>query len=295
MDNLADLYRRKLSLTHAVFTCIAHEDAVVAAVFKIAQSEKPEWILKVCSRRGDFLRDAYFLKHFAGQIPVPKIVRLIEPEEGLDGAILMECLPGTLLNAQDMTSSLAREIGFFLACIHLQQMEKYGDLTDPVHLSADPRVPFTQKFEEGLEECKEHLPHALIEICRRHFAKDSALVLSADGPCIIHRDFRPGNLLVFEGKISGIIDWSSGRAGFAEEDFGSLDLDTWPTGCKAAFLEGYASLRKVPDYTRLLPLLRLSKAVATVGFTVKRDSWHSSSATLYQFHRQYLENLSKRI
>lgn len=90
MDNLADLYRQKLNLPNAVFTYIDHEDAMVAAVFKISQQGKTNLILKVCSRKEDFLRESYFLNHFAGKIPVPKIIELIEPEKGLDAAVLME-------------------------------------------------------------------------------------------------------------------------------------------------------------------------------------------------------------
>src|SRR5258706_268200 len=89
MDDLADLYRRKLNLPNAVFTYIDHEDAMAAAVFKISQSKKPDRILKVCSRKEDFLRESYFLDRFAGKIPVPNIIQLIEPEVGLDAAVLM--------------------------------------------------------------------------------------------------------------------------------------------------------------------------------------------------------------
>ncbi len=81
MDDLADLYRRKLNLANAVFTYIDHEDAMVAAVFKISQFDSPDLILKVCSRKGDFLRESYFLSRFADKIPVPKIIQLIEPKK----------------------------------------------------------------------------------------------------------------------------------------------------------------------------------------------------------------------
>ena len=84
MDNLADLYRRKLNLPNAVFTHIDHEDATVATVFKISQEGKTDLILKVCSRKEDFLRESYFLNHFTGKVLVPKIIQLIESEKGLD-------------------------------------------------------------------------------------------------------------------------------------------------------------------------------------------------------------------
>lgn len=296
MDDLADLYRCKLNLPNAVFTYIDHEDAMVAAVFRIAQWGSPDLILKVCSRKGDFLREVYFLSRFAGKIPVPRIIRLVEPEDGIDGAILMDCIEGALLKSETVNSAMAREIGSLLACVHLGHAEGYGDLTDPAHLSVDPRVPFTMKFEEGIEECKSHLPERLLKTSLLHFHKDIDLLLSADGPCVIHRDFRPGNLIAAHGKVQGIIDWSSGRGGFAEEDFCPLEFGEWPagSGCKNSFLKGYASIRKIPNYKPMMPLLRLSRAVAAVGFTVKRGTWESKNSKLYQFSRLHLESLAAR-
>jgi len=292
IDFLVDLYRRKLHLPNAIFTYIDHEDAMVAAVFKISQPGCPDLILKVCSRKGDFLRESYFLRRFASKIPVPKIIQFIEPEAGLDAAVLMECIQGNLLKSDTITEGLSSEIGTLLARIHLEYAEGYGDLTDPSSLSGDPRIAFNMKFEEGLKECKGHLPENLLETCRRHFDRDIDLLLSADGPCVIHRDFRPGNIIASDGKVRGIIGWSSGRGGFAEDDFCPLEFGEWPAGCKSSFLEGYASIRKVPDYKRMMPLLHLSRAVAVIGFTVKRGTWKSRNAKLYQFNLRYLESLA---
>ncbi len=293
MASLIPLYKKRLNLPEAQFTFIDHEDAMVAAVFRISQPRRPDLILKVCSRKGDFLRESYFLSRFAGKIPVPKIIQLIKPEEGLDAAVLMECIQGDLLKPETITKTLASEIGALLARIHLAHAEGYGDLTDPSHLSNDPRIPFTMKFEEGLEECKGHLPESLLETCRCHFDRDIDLLLYADGPCVIHRDFRPGNIIASDGKVRGIIDWSSGREGFAEDDFCPLEFGEWPAGCKSSFLEGYASIRKVPDYKRMMPLLHLSRAVAAVGFTVKRGTWESRNSKLYQFNLRYLKSLAE--
>lgn len=118
------------------------------------------------------------------------------------------------------------------------------------------------------------------------------LLLSADGPCVIHRDFRPGNIIASDGKVQGIIDWSSGRGGFAEDDFCPLEFGEWPADFKTSFLEGYASIRKVPDYKPMMPLLRLSRAIAAVGFTVKRETWESRNAKLYQCNLHYLQSLT---
>ena len=36
-----------------------------------------------------------FLKHFAAILPVPRMIQEVPPETGINGAILMECLPCT--------------------------------------------------------------------------------------------------------------------------------------------------------------------------------------------------------
>lgn len=293
MDPLIALYQQKLKLQNVHFSLIDHEDALVATVFKITKADGKELILKICSRAGDYMRESYFLHYFAGKLPVPRIIGLVHPEAGVDGAILMECLPGELLKIGTLSEKLMQEIGSCLAQIHLNRVAGYGDLTQSDLLSSDPRLPFTMKFEEGLEECEHHLPKALIKKCRHYYDAHLDLLLSADGPCIIHRDFRPGNLIVDQGKLQGIIDWSSGRGGFAEEDFCPLEFGEWSDNrlYKNRFLEGYAKIRPVPDYKAMMPLLRLSRAIATIGFTVKRGTWESKAAKLYQFHRQFLESL----
>lgn len=284
-------YQNSLNLKDASFSHIQHDEALVAIVYKVTEPNGLQLILKVCERPNDYLREVYFLQFFAGKLPVPRIIQLIEPQENIHGAILMEYLPGTLLKTTDFNETLAYEMGSLLARIHINRVAGFGDLIQPQGLNPDPHVHFTLKFEEGLEECSNHLPKALLEQCRRYYAAHLHLLDSVDGPCIIHRDFRPGNVIAYDGKIRGIIDWSSGRASFAEDDFCSMEHSAWSTDptSKKPFLSGYASIRPVPSYNAIMPFLRLNRAIATIGFTVKRGTWASSDAKLYQFNRRFLE------
>jgi Ser/Thr protein kinase RdoA (MazF antagonist) len=286
-----DLYRQRLNLQNASFSRIEHDDAMVAIVYKITQSNGMQLILKICPRAEDYRREVYFLKYFADKLPVPRILQVVQPETGVSGAVLMECLPGAPLKITDITDELAYEIGSLLARIHLNRAVGYGDLTKPDDLTLDPRVYFTLKFEEGIDECINHLPAALIEQCRRYYDTHINLLASVDGPCMIHRDFRPGNVIIHEGKLQGIIDWAGGRGSFAEEDFCPMEHWEWslhPTS-KKSFLSGYASIRPVPNYSNSMPLLRLSRALNVVGFTVKRGIWKTNYARVYEFNRRFLE------
>lgn len=292
MDSLISAYQHRLGLQNSTFSQIAHDDAMVAIVYKVIQKSGSPLILKVCTRSKDFLREVYFLKHFAGALPVPDICALVPPEADVKGAILMQYLPGELLKMGDLTESLSHEIGALLARIHLNRTSGYGDLTQPGTLCLDPRTYFAQKLEEGLSECDNHLPRAMLEQSRRYLNENLHLLTQADGPCMVHRDFRPGNILVAEGRLQGIIDWAAGRSSFAQEDLCPLEHGEWPMNPeqKESFLAGYASIRPLPDYSAMMPLLRLSRAYATIGFTVKSGTWKSEHARVYRFNRAFLES-----
>lgn len=279
------LYQKRLKLDDAVFNRIDHEDTMVAVVYKITEPNGNELILKICERQKDYLNEVHFLNFFAGKIPVPRIIQIVEADDTLHGAILMECLPGELLSTTEFTESLAYEMGANLARIHLNRTS-----------SPDIREHFTMKFEEGMDENKDHLPKELLDKCRKYYESHVHLLDTVDGPCIIHRDFRAGNVIVDQGKISGIIDWSSARSSFAEDDFCPLEHGEWPPNpkSKASFLAGYASIRTVPNYQAIMPFLRLNKALATVGFTVKRGTWATRDAKIYQYNRNFLETFLYR-
>lgn len=292
MNDQIELYSKLLGLQSARFSLIEHVDAMVAIVYRIYKSDGEELILKICDRVNDYLREVHFLKFFAGKIPVPRIVNIVEPKEGIHGAILMECLKGTLLQTHELSEELAIEIGQSLGTIHLAKLQGFGD---PVQndLSLDPRTYFTFKFEEGLNECLNHLSADLIEKCRLYHEKHINSLLTADGPCTVHRDFRPGNLIVDNNKLQGVIDWAGARASFAEEDLCSLEHGEWSNHLKykKAILKGYESVRKIPDYNHLVPFLRLNRAIATMGFLLKRGIWNGANSSLYQYNLDFVKSL----
>jgi len=291
--NLIRIYQERLDLHGATFSRVEHSEAMVAKVYKITDFEGEPLILKICSRQSDYDREGYFLNYFSGLLPVPQIRQLVPPERdtGVDGAILMDFLPGSLLSESELTPELAYETGELLAKIHLHAAPGYGDLTQVQALSRDPSVHFTLKFEEGLEECRSHLPKKILDQCARYYDSQVDLFELVDGPCFIHRDFRPANIIVFDGKVQGLIDWSSGRGGFAQEDFCALENGEWELNSitKQSFLEGYASFRKVPAYEEIMPLLSLNRAIALMGFTVREKTWGDIHHGAYQISRQFIE------
>ncbi|MBN8828194.1 MAG: aminoglycoside phosphotransferase family protein [Sphingobacteriia bacterium] len=291
IENLIFLYKEKFNLHNANFIRIKHEDAMVAIVFKVVLPNHTTFILKVHPREEDYFREIYFLKFLSNLLPIPQIIQAEPSSLIVPSAILMEYLPGEVLKRNDITNKLAYKIGELLACIHLNKVEKYGDIAND-NLSNDPRIPFTIKFEEGFSECCNHLPEIILKKTRYYFNSHIDLLTQVDGPCIMHRDFRPGNVMAVNNEVTGIIDWGSARGGFAEEDFCSFELNEWSTSpdIKKCFIDGYSNIRPIPNYKLIMPLLLINRALAIIGFTIKTKTWNGVNSSLYQVNRQYLES-----
>lgn len=285
-------YQELLSLNEdALFIKIDHDEGMVATVYKILEQNSRPCILKVCESPFDYANEVYFLGYFSKQISVPKIISTVPPGEENFGAVLMEYLPGDLLTPHAITKEIAFEIGKSLAIIHENKTNGFGYLNRNLELSPDHILHFKAKFEEGIDECKGHLPKDTILKSLNYFNDSLKLLEQVDGPCIIHRDFRPGNIIIHQNTLRGIIDWSSVRSGFAEDDFCSIEHGEWGNfnGYKNVFLDGYRSVRTVPSYNAVIPLLRLNRAIAVIGFTVKRNTWSNIHARPYKFNRKYID------
>ena len=291
MDKIIALYQERLNLQNASWAPIEHDDATVAIVYKIVLPSGEQFILKVCTRKKDYAHELYFLNYFADALPVPRVIDIVPPQARVYGAILMECLPGNVVRIADVTDTLAFQMGALLARIHEHKADGYGDFVYAHDTTLDPRAYIALKFNEVFAECSQHLPQQLLAQCREYFDTHIELLATVDGPCITHRDFRPGNIIAYNNAVEGIIDWSAARAGFAQEDFCQMEHWEWSINpeTKTSFLNGYATIRPVPDYTAMMPLLRINRAFNIIGFTLKRGTWNNRDARLYQFNRRFLE------
>lgn len=266
-----EVYKKKFALQSATFTHINHTDTIIAEVYKVVTPDKQSFILKICPRIDDYHREAPFLHKLKDCIPVPQIIATIEPSSSHFGAILMEYVKGELLKEEDWSNDLAFEIGVALAHLHNNRTDGYGDLTKPETLVRETSLYFNEKFQEELDECKGHLPENLIGKCSAYLDRCQSLLANVDGPCLVHRDFRPGNMIVWHGKLQGIIDWASARSGFSEQDFCAIEHFKWAphSKYKKILLDGYSSIRPIPNYQLIMPLLQLGRALAVIGYTNK--------------------------
>jgi aminoglycoside phosphotransferase (APT) family kinase protein len=275
-----DCYLEQFGIKDATVSRIVHNSAMVAAVYKIEQQDHEPLILKICDLPRHCYRERAALELLAGVFqsapsrPVPRLIGAIPPDGERNGAILMEFIPGTILSGQTLTEDMAYELGGILARVHSMRSEK---------IEETPLQYFSRKFEENSAECAQHLSQSLIQKCRDYFDAHVDLLRTADGPCMVHGDFHPGNIIINDGVIAGIIDWASTHDGFAQEDLSRIEYAGWNMSDEVqnAFLKGYRTIRSVPDYHTVLPLFRLSKRLDIIGFIVRTGSWNAQYANLY--------------
>lgn len=293
MQNTLDHYRHHFRLSDALFVPITHAYGNVAIVYTVQRKQGTPHILKICSNVKDYRNECYFLKHFAHTLPVPQLIDVHEPTPEAHGALLMSYIPGQLLRSTTLTDTIAYHLGQLLAHIHASPLNE--DLSSDA-LKHTPHQFFKEKIYEGLEECSLQFPPTFMDQCHHFYASQQHILNALAESCITHRDFGPRNILVQNNAVRGIVDWSSASATFAAEDFCFLEHHEYPIKShhKKAFLSGYASIRPVPDYQKIMPLLLFSKALAIIGFSIKRDLWKTTMASDYQASYTVLDKLIKK-
>ena len=102
-----NFYKKRLGLESTTLSLIEHGEAMVATVYRVTKEGTEPRILKINRHAHHHLREVYFLRRLENRVVVPKILQVVDPAEGVDGAILMECLPGELLSDSVLTEPLA--------------------------------------------------------------------------------------------------------------------------------------------------------------------------------------------
>ncbi|MEB8338336.1 phosphotransferase family protein [Streptomyces endophyticus] len=180
-------------------------------------------------------------------VPVPRLVDhgtvlgrahlLMERVEG-------ETIPRRLLRDERFAAvrpQLARELGRILARIHtipvasvpdLPEVDPLRQLTDLYRQFDDPRPA----VELGLRWLADHRPP------------------TARPACVVHGDFRNGNLMIDESGVLAVLDWELTHIGDPVEDLGWLCVKAWRFGSaepvggfapREELLAGYAEIAGV--------------------------------------------------
>ena len=180
------------------------------AVLRLYQREKPAQLLETA-----------LLRKFKGEIPVAEVI-VADPDAGW---ILLEFLPGRTLQqaaaegASDDILSAAHGIGAALATIEAVQFTRPGFLDASLTI-VDPWPSVIDGLQGYLDTClarpllAQRVGDDIVRSVHRAWdeARPSLEAITAK-PNLSHADFKPSNLLIHEGRLSGVLDWEFAHSG----------------------------------------------------------------------------------
>jgi aminoglycoside phosphotransferase (APT) family kinase protein len=160
--------------------------------------------------------------------PVPQVVRVCEPADGLGEAYVMRRLEGETLGKRivrdeafaSIRPGLARRCGEVLAAIHATPPDGLPPL------ATSDAASELARYEEVYRQSDARRP--VFEAAFRWLA-DRAPPL--ERPVLVHGDFRNGNLMIDPAKgLVGVLDWELAHLGDPAEDLGWICVNSWRFG-----------------------------------------------------------------
>lgn len=205
----------------AIVACEPIREGLANANYRVVDAEGTGWVLRRYRRDpGAQDLEVALLRHFAGTIPVPS-VRYANSDRGV---VVLQELPGRSLQsalASDATEAdeVAPSIGRALATLSSRPYEAGGFLDGGLRLTERWPTVYDGLFgflDHGLgrELAIERAGSGRVARVRRAWrARQSALRAATERACLAHGDFKPANLLVQNGHLTGVLDWEFAHAG----------------------------------------------------------------------------------
>jgi len=179
----------------------------------------------------------------AAGVPVPDVVHVCAPGDGLGEAVIVSHVAGETLGRRIVAGeafaairpALARQAGVALARLHAVDLAIAPAL--PVLDAAATLVSYEAIFRR-IGACR-----PVLEVAFR--------VLSRDVPApvptrLVHGDFRTGNLMIDPASgLAAVLDWELSHLGDPAEDFGWLCVNSWRFGAMELEAGGFGALEDV--------------------------------------------------
>lgn len=158
-------------------------------------------------------------------VTAPPMLGVLEPKDGLGKGFLMrriagEALPHKILGNPDFAAAenaLPRQCAEELARIHAIPLDTLPDDT--------PRADAATLLSEIHQRYKDY--GAAIPVFDYAFRWLQDNLPATTDPCLLHGDFRMGNLLIDNKGISAILDWELAHIGDPVQDLAYLCTPSW--------------------------------------------------------------------
>ncbi|MBU2644988.1 phosphotransferase family protein [bacterium] len=163
----------------------------------------------------------------AGGVPVPEVVFILDEADGIGTGYVMqriagETIPRKILRDEQYAGArngMARQCGEIMARIHTLAADRIKGLkTLKNRQQLDDQYAMYTSFDE---------PRPVFEYAFNWLQEN---VPDDPSPCLVHSDFRNGNIIVGPDGIRGILDWEMAHLGDPMEDLGWICVNSWRFG-----------------------------------------------------------------
>lgn len=181
----------------------------------------------------------------AAGVPVPPLVLLLEPGDGLGQGFVMEHVDGETIPRRILRDDafagargmLAAQCGEVAARIHAVDTASLPPLP---HLGAAGQLEQYRGLLDAFGE-----PHPAFELGLRRL--HDLLPASEPSPRLVHGDFRNGNFIVGPEGLRAVLDWELAHLGDPVEDLGWLCVKSWRFGADGRIVGGFGDLPALLD------------------------------------------------
>jgi len=242
-----------------------------SSVYKLALSDGRKVYIKIPYSKIKLKREYAALDRMKDELPVPDVLDYWEGDDEVTGAMMLSAIDGEPITGK-VDASLTKDIGSIHASLHSLTPNEHDYKSVISNEYLDWATFIRTTFYSFAEDTKKLIDPALFEESLLYFENLSGQLPTPDGPCFIHMDFRPGNLLVRDNQMVGLIDFESVRIGATEIDFTKINRDLFlkNPGTLEAYARGYESIRPLIDLNEILPFYRFTDAFNSIGWCQRR-------------------------
>ena len=226
------------------------DGGAVHSIYELRAGDGQAYVLKLyrgeLSWKLDKELHLYELVHSRTSIPIPEVVH------AGPAVLVMAKSPGSPLRFLDVSDEEVleynRQLGALLRELHTITFNGFGYIETRVINPADSNLKYMRGRLDGkLRGFDRHGGNpALKQALERHFAAHERAFTGCETAVLCHNDAHDANLLVSEGRITGLVDWENAVAGDPLLDLAKADVfaSRRSEATLAALIEGYGAVRE---------------------------------------------------